>query len=1440
MTSYHLTDRTDMSIHVTGATAPLGQLLLTSDRAPEAGDPTRFTRRWHLTGAGLCNMWRYGDLELDAPTGRLLMRGANGTGKTTALEALCPYLLDLNAKRLAAGKSRPTTLTSLMREGANGKRRTGYAWLTFAAPASQVDDTPAGASEHSWGVRMQYGANSTPPVKLVPFTIPGRPLHDLQLYRGAAREALTLEEFTAAVTGCGGQIFDSPEEYVDDLAARVWRGRPADVGDLTTKLRQIRNPSLLGDVSPNDAAEALRGSLPGVDEQVIENTAHALAASDTTREAFERDRDNATIITEFASTWTGHVADVLERTSGLAAAAQSDLDAARSDVAARTLTATKADELAKDTLQAQDDNNVELARMGERVRALLDSDAYRAHTELNDLEEAQAAQRDTAKTTRDQLAGAALARTAAGMSLLSRLTNLAGDLGEQATHAAQAGAPAGGPPLTVTTRLRGVFSVDDQSFDPGPSLNVTGTPRSIIDLTRAWDETAAGHIRTKDQAQLAIGDHVRSVAALEAAAHAATSAADSMRTHHEDLAQKAHQRTRTTKELVDAAVDALSGWVAAEPAQIFDSATGTVTPPAQDGAGRDHLVWGRADADVLRQCEPSQVLAELDLWAGHATERASAVAAAKRAAADTAETRAGLLSDEAGVLRQESASLRAGKLLPLPRPSWAGPGDDARALAAALDWAAGFDDLRARARIETALGDVGLLGATLDKVGALTTAWRVAAVGEVAASNLTSVLEVDPAHPNAAAALAVLERIALHDSAAGPGPAAIVIGRDGSFRAGPLHGNPFAAQPGRAEQPASFVGAAQRQRAAREQADAFDAHADQLELDAAALVEQARAGRAAAVAALSRARKFPSREALRQSEARRAGAQADADDAQLQRARLEAAAAEERELAEHSLREWVKRTRTAGLEPDLEDLAAVVERAAERSGTLTKAARTVRGALVRDVTSALSDLRSEEAEAAKLPTLQSVARRAHLKATGMDERVRTLRAKLGADIDQVRDDVALARATQAELQDKVDPLNAGALEAARTAATQRAELKSWQERVEELQPAATQAAKQLRALLEVPGVVLALAPSRRLDERPPDGATDLVALAGSLTEGHKAVHRRAVADVYQRARAQLAGTWNLDQSESFGDLDTFVFAHTDASYSPAAAAARANQLAAAAERELNASEEAALDDFVILRLPAAIGKAWQALLDWRTIVNAKMKTAAASSGVGVQVRIEPALNDMSAAVRTVYDLACRAGVADRSPEQKALLGKALQSLIAAADGDTMLEKVTAAVNVRDWLHVTYVVTRPGLDPQAWTSRTGLSGGERRLVVLAPMLAAVAAAYDSLDPAGLRLATLDEVPAEVDEGGMQGLARYIAELDLDMVCTSFTWDGSPGAWDGIDSWDFESDGSGTVVAFPSLVRGEYGLPSDAAYIDGAQYVATGPDQRPDPRPERGDD
>src|SRR5215211_4483902 len=80
---------------------------------PPAGHPERFGSRWRLVAAGLSDVWRYGDLALPADSGRLLLRGPNGTGKTTALEALWPYLLDLNARQLSAGKARTTSLRSL-------------------------------------------------------------------------------------------------------------------------------------------------------------------------------------------------------------------------------------------------------------------------------------------------------------------------------------------------------------------------------------------------------------------------------------------------------------------------------------------------------------------------------------------------------------------------------------------------------------------------------------------------------------------------------------------------------------------------------------------------------------------------------------------------------------------------------------------------------------------------------------------------------------------------------------------------------------------------------------------------------------------------------------------------------------------------------------------------------------------------------------------------------------------------------------------------------------------------------------------------------------------------------------------------------------------------------------------------------------------------------
>jgi hypothetical protein len=97
-----------------------------------------------------------------------------------------------------------------------------------------------------------------------------------------------------------------------------------------------------------------------------------------------------------------------------------------------------------------------------------------------------------------------------------------------------------------------------------------------------------------------------------------------------------------------------------------------------------------------------------------------------------------------------------------------------------------------------------------------------------------------------------------------------------------------------------------------------------------------------------------------------------------------------------------------------------------------------------------------------------------------------------------------------------------------------------------------------------------------------------------------------------------------------------------------------------AEQALAVSEEKALREFIIGRLLGAIGTAWTRLRDWVTEVNRKMRTAAASSGVGVQVRVT-LRDDLSHAAHTVHRLSCLVSDADRTDDQKNEVGAALQA-----------------------------------------------------------------------------------------------------------------------------------------------------------------------------------
>lgn len=685
--------------------------------------------------------------------------------------------------------------------------------------------------------------------------------------------------------------------------------------------------------------------------------------------------------------------------------------------------------------------------------------------------------------------------------------------------------------------------------------------------------------------------------------------------------------------------------------------------------------------------------------------------------------------------------------------------------------------------------------------------WSVEATGDPAPSNLARLLCADPGHPLAETASSVLERIELADTAADVPGTRLTIGLDGTYRSGVAFAAVPAARDSALRAAATFVGAHRRREAALAHAMRLEERAAELEGEAARLDADAAADDAEAERVLTLAGAFPRRDTLRRTESARASAASAAHSAEEAAAAAERAADEAGEKAAQERRRWATEVAGAGLPADVSELTAIAETAKVAARALLrvadKLATTLRARLA-DYTAAVASHDLSGALAAAHAEALAARDEAADARVACDE----LRAQLGTSPDEILERHKILTDDVRELRKNEEAADDKHRHAANEVAAAEVRLETARQLAAEAEPAAATAIGELRRLLSLAGVAEAV-----LDGEPDPDAAALLAQVAAAVDGRARSARRTLRERADETRARLAGVWALDPGADHPELDTHLLTHGSATFTPVGAAAHARLLAQRAEEALHAADEAALQDFVIGRLPQAIATAWASLHDWVAEVNKKMKAASASSGVGVAVRVSVRDDELSPVARTVYELVCKTGDALRDPDAKKAAGRAIQQLISAADGDDMVARVAAAVDVRSWVDVTYLVTRPGEDPRPWNSRTGLSGGERRLVVLAPMLAAVAAAYDRLGSGAGRLVALDEIPSEVDEEGREGLARYIAALDLDLIATSHHWDGAPGAWDGIDAHDFEAAPDGTVVAFPMLVRAAAPLPDD---------------------------
>ena len=66
---------------------------------------------WTLNRAGILNVYQYGDETIELAGGRLL-RGVKGSGKSTAMNMLLPFLFEADVRRIDAAGEQTGVLRS--------------------------------------------------------------------------------------------------------------------------------------------------------------------------------------------------------------------------------------------------------------------------------------------------------------------------------------------------------------------------------------------------------------------------------------------------------------------------------------------------------------------------------------------------------------------------------------------------------------------------------------------------------------------------------------------------------------------------------------------------------------------------------------------------------------------------------------------------------------------------------------------------------------------------------------------------------------------------------------------------------------------------------------------------------------------------------------------------------------------------------------------------------------------------------------------------------------------------------------------------------------------------------------------------------------------------------------------------------------------------------
>ena len=1369
-------------------------------------DANGASQRWRLNRAGIVNVYQYENEVLHFGGGRLLLRGVNGSGKTTAMNMLLPFLLTARLRRIDAAGEQSGMLKAWMLNGRDDAQPVGYLWIEFER---QGEFLVCGC-----GIKASRSSDT---VTTWWFITSKRPGIDLELVE--RRVPLSAEALKAALRG--DQVFNERHRsgYRKEIEHRLFDG--ASIEQHIGLINVVRSPRV-GDRIDVDLPAHLVDALPQLSEKALSEAAQPL-------DDLEEHRANVAELTRTLDALRGLLTVYRAYCVGdlrqweTAGRDQLDDQRASSEQEKRTrreAAAAEAEVGRLDTAIAELDKDTQ--RLAGRIDALEKTQVYRDGQDLDalrqlvnilDTQRNKAVDRVIDRTRRVEHASGGLIqarqRCRDDVEKLNGGLATATELGGRCRVDRRPPNPVGLAEKTLGELVQAESSVPGpEPTEPAKQIDCEEINRQIAAadgavLRRQADieevESALGNLESAVQ-RLGLAESAR-----DSAARDSESAAQRLKEQREQLGafcQEWSTQTRlwasTVPPLLDEAgirAPATAEWAVSAADSPAATITGAHTQP--DGAGLHD-----ADAVVNRlKAEHGALRDEADLLVDFRRDAVAAIE--QRLLGERREL------EEAQALVDELAARTEPDP---PRFDWQTPSD--YCLADLIDFAPHLED-DGQAALEAALHASGLLSARLGDGPAveLDNGELVAVVAGGVSKPLSEHLRVTvPNHLIGAVDEGLVAKLLDSISCDLSSDAPTVIAFDGAFRVGSLRGR-------HTKKRAEFIGVTARRAALdRARQDAAERLAQTQAVFTSSEAEQDGC-RSSLDQAKQHRSSLPAIDDITVASARVDDASQRADEAErnLAAATQQAAEAERRQLDESNALH--QKATTLALPTDRVSLSTTREELGEMQTELRQC-RLHLNALERSFEGWRHSVGHWQAEVGDLDNEQAEQRAIEAKHRREQARLATIEENIGAEYAEVlaaRDscrrelaDVETRLPTTRDERDLAVERRADTRAEADAAASRRA---ASEQKCEEMR-------QSLTAMLAIPGLRAAVAHPEHPDSGPVStadtGATGLCELIEAVEHlldtsqgGHGADSSpppppEGERDAGTDSRASAATTTADGVRQSLRQRRDALGAGWDAEArqpdparplvievtgplgkkAPLVEAMQTveqqhQQLAGLLSRKQDDALRELLQGLVAREVAEKVRGA-KRLVD---LMNQRLETVTTAHQVGVGLRwrrspeLDPATARMVDLLATLPDL--------RTDDDEQELRLALSNRLDEArqlQPDTPYRQLIAdTLDYKQWHDLAVMLRRPGSKDVRLSRRTPLSEGEKKLVTYLPLFAAVAASYDALaeqhrtpdnGPPGIaRFILLDDAFAKVSEDNHDQLFGLLVDLDLDLIATS---------------------------------------------------------------------